>query len=94
MTPTQPDNDGDGRSALRRRVLKPGKIVVNRRSTIDCTVHNMSARGAKLDVATVVGVPDVFELKVDGQLQPCRVVWRRLKELGVEFLSKPSSLRG
>jgi hypothetical protein len=77
----------DTRRAARHKVLKPGTIVINRRSTISCTVRNLSARGAKLEVPSVVGIPDMFELKVDGKTQTCRVAWRRLKELGVAFVA-------
>ena len=66
---------------------KGGRIVFNAgRSTIDCTVRNLSPRGAKLQVTSVIGIPDTFDLLLDGHArQPCRVAWRSLKELGVSF---------
>jgi hypothetical protein len=75
------------RDTPRRVVEKPGQIVFNGgRSAIACTVVNLSARGAKLQVSSVVGVPDTFDLVLSGnQKQPCRVRWRRLKSLGVGF---------
>lgn len=75
------------RATPRRTTLKAGHIVFNNgRSTIDCTVRNLSSKGSKLIVASVVGIPDSFDLMLEGHSrQPCRVVWRRLKELGVEF---------
>ena len=87
-TTTRPDRvaTDDTRRAARRKVLKPGVIVVGRRSTLNCTVRNLSSRGAKLDVQTVVGIPDAFELRVDGHTETCRVIWRRLKEIGVAFV--------
>jgi hypothetical protein len=83
LSPTQSEN----RNTQRRTTLKGGRIVFNAgRSTIDARVRNLSARGAKLQVASVVGIPDTFDLLLDGHSrQPCRVVWRTLKELGVEF---------
>jgi hypothetical protein len=77
----------ENREIQRRTTLKGGRIVFNAgRSTIDCTVRNLSAKGAKLLVSSVVGIPDNFDLMLDGHSrQPCRVVWRTLKELGVEF---------
>jgi hypothetical protein len=82
--------DSDNRHAARRKTLKGGRIVFNGgRSTIDCTVRNLSSHGAKLQVSSVVGVPDTFDLLLDGHSrQPCRVAWRSLKELGVEFRSE------
>ena len=77
----------ENRAAPRRTTLKSGRIVFNAgRSTIDCTVRNLSSKGVKLGVSSVVGVPETFDLILDGHTrQPCRVKWRRLKELGVEF---------
>jgi len=79
--------DTEHRDIQRRTTLKAGKIVFNAgRSTIDCTVRNLSAKGAKLQVSSVVGIPDTFDLLVAGSArQPCRIIWRRLKEIGVEF---------
>ena len=55
-------------------------------SSMPCIVRNVSDTGAKLEVARVSGIPDRFELIVPGHRpQPCRVVWRSLKEIGVEY---------
>ncbi len=83
MTSPQTEN----RLTQRRTTLKSGRIVFNAgRSTINATIRNMSGKGAKLQVASVVGIPDTFDLLLEGNShQPCRVVWRTLKELGVEF---------
>jgi hypothetical protein len=80
-------SDNDSRHDQRRKTLKGGHIVFNAgRSTIDATVRNLSSRGAKLQVTSVVGIPDTFDLVLDNDgRHPCRVVWRTLKELGVEF---------
>lgn len=77
----------ENREDLRRSALKGGRIVFNAgRSTIDCKVRNVSSKGAKLQVASVVGIPDTFDLLLEGATcHPCRVVWRTLKELGVQF---------
>jgi len=81
------DNQPEKRQIQRRRTLRGGRIVFNLgRSTIDCTVRNVSPRGAKLQVASSVGIPETFTLKLDeGTSQHCRVVWRTLKEIGVAF---------
>lgn len=82
---TSPETDN--RLTQRRTTLKGGRIAFNGgRSTIDCTIRNLSAKGAKLQVSSVVGIPDTFDLLLEGaSRQPCRVIWRTLKELGVEF---------
>jgi hypothetical protein len=79
----------DKRAFARRRVLKGGRITFNDgRSTIDCTVRDLSDGGAKLRVASVIGVPDHFRLVVTGgEIYECRVVHRKENELGVSFVS-------
>lgn len=81
------DPQTENRQAPRRTTLKGGHIVFNAgRSSIDCTVRNLSGKGAKLLVSSVVGIPETFDLVLTGHTkQPCRVKWRTLKELGVEF---------
>ncbi|MEO8757606.1 MAG: PilZ domain-containing protein [Devosia sp.] len=75
------------RANQRRPTLKGGKIVFNGgRSTIDCTVRNLSRDGAKLQVASVIGIPDSFDLMLPNTArQPCRIAWRKVKEIGVVF---------
>lgn len=75
------------REIFRRTTLKSGQIVFNNlRSTVDCTVRNLTAKGAKLQVISVVGIPDYFELLLNGHgRKPAKVIWRTTKELGVEF---------
>ena len=72
----------------RRRTLKPGKIVFDRRSCVmDCMVRNVSATGACLELASTVGVPDRFDLVIapEPHARPCRVAWKDNKRVGVTF---------
>jgi hypothetical protein len=73
----------------RRQTLKPGRIVFNRASsTINCTMRNLSDGGARLEVASVLGIPSTFELRLDGSsVRESRIVWRKLDALGIEFTS-------
>jgi hypothetical protein len=76
------------RQVSRHRTLKSGKIVVlAHRSVVDCTVRNLSPKGALLVVASLAGIPESFELMLDatGEQHPCRVIWRGEDRLGVEF---------
>lgn len=77
------------RNALRRSTLKGGRLVFNNgRSTFDCTVRNLSRQGAKLQVGASIGIPDRFDLMLPNtHRQPCRVIWRKPRELGVVFES-------
>jgi predicted kinase len=77
----------DKRRAARNRVLKAAKISVGGSGIIDATVRNMSERGACLQVASPLGIPDTFTLVMvsDQAVRTCRVVWRKEKQIGVEF---------
>jgi hypothetical protein len=58
------------------------------RTRLDCVIRNLSDGGAKLEVATVRGIPQTFDLLVPGKRpHPSKVIWRSLKELGVQFVA-------
>jgi hypothetical protein len=76
------------RSEYRQRVLKGASIVFNKgRSTITCTVRELSPGGARLRIPNSIGVPDQFTLVLsDGARWEARVVWRLLNEMGVAWI--------
>lgn len=58
------------------------------RTRMPCIIRNLSESGAKIEVASVARVPRTFDLVVDNvRPQSCVVVWRSVKELGVQFQS-------
>ena len=72
----------------RSRTLKSARILFNdHRSVIDCTVRNLSPTGACLNVASALGIPERFDVMFDADqsVRPCRMVWHKEKQLGVEF---------
>jgi hypothetical protein len=76
------------RRQTRARTLKSARILFNdHRSVIDCTVRNLSPTGACLNVASALGIPERFDVMFDADqsVRPCRVVWHKEKQLGVEF---------
>jgi hypothetical protein len=78
------------RKALRRRILKTGKIVLGDGEIgcpeIACTVRSISEMGACLVVSTTWGIPAVFKLIMPNETpQSCKVVWRNDTNLGVHF---------
>jgi hypothetical protein len=75
--------DDENRIATRHKVLKGGTIEFGG-GAISCTVRNISATGAALDV-NPVGIPAQFILVTDGKQLPCRVVWRKEGRIGVTF---------
>jgi hypothetical protein len=76
------------RLSPRRNTMIEATIVFQAgRVRMDCIIRNLSETGAKLEVASVVGVPNTFDLITPGHRpHACRVAWRSLKEMGVEFV--------
>lgn len=54
---------------------------------LPCTVEDLTTGGAGLHVGTTFGLPKVFRLTVDGEIETrhCRVIWTDGKKLGVSF---------
>ncbi len=72
----------------RQRVLKGGRIIFAGGSfSVGCTIRNLSANGARLQVPTTVTIPDKFVL-VDthaGTRHDAFVMWRSGDQIGVRF---------
>lgn len=73
----------------RRNTMIVATIIYdNGKTRLDCVIRNLSDGGAKLEFATVRGIPQSFDLLVPGHRpQHCRVAWRALKEMGVQFVT-------
>lgn len=76
------------RTAQRHRTLKGGRIVFNEgHSTFTCTIRNLSETGAKLQVTSILGIPQRFSLAMDdGRNFECESVWHTETEIGVRFV--------
>lgn len=71
----------------RNTMLKATIAFAGGKKRMDCIIRNLSDGGAKLEVAAVKDVPPTFDLLVAGHRpQHCRVAWRALRELGVQFV--------
>lgn len=75
------------RAAQRYRVFKGGKITFEN-SRIMCTVRNMSADGAAIDLDALVTLPQSFTLAIarDNFVRKCRPVWRSDRRIGLAFV--------
>jgi len=74
------------RRSPRMRVLKSGRIIVAAKAPpIACTVRNISEGGACLQMDNHYGIPDAFDIVIDGVHHPCRVAWRSSLKIGVAF---------
>lgn len=74
------------RTAPRHRVLKRGTLAFGG-GGIDCTVRNMSATGARVDIASPIGVPTnvILVIEADHFIRRCRPVWSTEHQLGLAF---------
>lgn len=75
------------RAAPRHRVLKHGTLAFHGGGGIDCTVRNISSNGARVDIASPVGVPACFTLVIEADqfMRRCRAVWSSERQIGVAF---------
>ena len=79
------------RKSARSRTYLGGTIAFNRRrSTMDCRVRNFSSAGAKVAFTNALSIPEQFDLSIGhaGRSFRARMVWRRVNEAGVAFLSE------
>jgi hypothetical protein len=76
----------ENRAAPRHKVLKRGSIAFGG-SSIDCTVRNLSSSGARIDVASPIGLPPTFTLVIEADhfIRRCRPIWSSQKQIGVAF---------
>lgn len=75
----------DERRIVRRHaVTTPATIAAGRRE-FACTVHNLSATGARLSLTSRPRLAKNLTLIAAGSTLPCRAVWRRGKQLGIAF---------
>ena len=88
MTMAEVRRDERVRSFLRARIL-----FNNGSSSIDCTVKNISAGGAKLEISSVLSLPSEFDLEVPqkGRTYRARLTWRDANFIGVQFIEKSSA---
>ncbi|MDI3468134.1 MAG: hypothetical protein OJF62_000197 [Pseudolabrys sp.] len=81
----------DRRRDPRSRSLLGGRIVFNdRRSVVECVVRNFSSSGANLQVDSTAGIPNRFDLVLDGEdcERPCQAIWLSDNRVGVEFTAQ------
>jgi hypothetical protein len=78
--------NGNKRRATRRNVKRAAKISFAEKS-MTCMVRNVSATGAAIEGANLGEIPDSFKLvlEMETAARCCAVVWRKEKQIGVEF---------
>lgn len=73
------------RGAAREATSARGEIMIPGKPALDCLIIEFSAVGARLELRSIFGVSDTFDLRAFGKIHPARVVRRTLRTLSVEF---------
>jgi hypothetical protein len=74
------------RQGARPQVFKSAFIVIaDKAPKLECAVRNLSEAGAELEVATTFGLPQDFDVVIDGASRRCRSMWRTDTKIGVRF---------
>ncbi len=76
------------RRAKRSNTLKKGKIIFNNAMcTVECTIKDLSASGAGLELPLWEDLPEDFVLVIaGGASRQCEVAWSSNNRLGVQFV--------
>jgi hypothetical protein len=89
MNTTPAKETAEGRRAPRERTFLPARVSFGERGALStqCTVTQLSAVGARLNVPASVTMPDRFEVSIPqrGLNYRARLVWRKGDLVGVEF---------
>jgi hypothetical protein len=73
------------RGAPREETSERGEILIPGKPALDCLVVEYSTIGACLELRSIFGVSDTFDLRAFGKIHPARVVRRMVRTLSVEF---------
>jgi|GEM_PF-3581159 len=65
----------------------PATMIVRGVIPISCTATDISEQGATLRVASVFGIPEVFDLVIGEKRQQCKVIGKTSNKLMVLFHS-------
>jgi PilZ domain len=76
----------DSRSTFRYRTHRPASIILPGGGSISCVVHDISTKGARLEVAALAKVPDDFFLLIRGERFRCHRIWQKDNMIGVQYL--------
>ena len=73
----------------RRRVLRGATLGFNKGyGALEGLVKNQSEHGARISFGDTAAVPNAFDLSISGddRRRPAKVVWRTMREVGVEIV--------
>ena len=77
---------GERRIIDRKKVLKTAQIQLDKLSSINCAVRNISMTGACLEVTSPLGIPKAsLVIESEALNRQCVVAWRTTTRVGVAF---------
>ena len=81
------ESGSEHRRARRLRTLKEGKVVLSDWTTLDCTIRDINAEGAKIVLGGATSLPPEFRLLTvaSNMIAPVRLEWQRGLSAGVAF---------
>lgn len=88
------------RNSQRLRTLKGARIEIDKASSFDVVIRDLSENGAKLKLATAFAVPDRFVLLIPnpntGQTErrTCERRWQRGEQVGARFVESTADQPG
>lgn len=82
------------RRSPRRQCNADGEILSPGLPPRPCRVVDVSDTGARLELGSGFGIPDVFELHAFGNIYPARIVRRGQRTLFIEFIWPSATGRG
>ncbi|WP_298243878.1 helix-turn-helix domain-containing protein [uncultured Bradyrhizobium sp.] len=80
----------DHRAAVRHHTLRTGLVEFDNGAgssvSVPCTIRDVSATGARLQLNSSAWIADAFTLVfANGLRKPCRVAWRKERLIGAAF---------
>ncbi len=84
------EEQGNLRATGRRRTLFGGRLADTNGNEWECSIGDISASGARVQIAAELAVGAHAELKINkyNSYHGCYVIWAREGELGLQFISK------
>ncbi|WP_409566794.1 PilZ domain-containing protein [Methylobacterium sp. E-046] len=78
----------DLRKQFRVETSAMAEIIPSFGPPIPCRLIDLSLDGARINVISVFGIPDDFDVKfiATGETLSARVVWRRPNQIGLTFV--------
>jgi hypothetical protein len=76
------------RVTFRYRTERPAKLFLGEGMPVECSVYNLSTKGAGLEIPYLKKLPSQFSIAISGtgQKTRCRLAWRNDNKVGIEFL--------